>query len=228
MARKSLKCPKCDRSFAMPAHLQRHLNSMHGAKRPSVRAMRKGGRRGRPPGRPPGRPRVGRPAAAGALGSAGASDLIGRMRDYHADLEMRRSSLESEITAVTSAIEAMGGSGMTMGVRRRVGRPPGKRGRPAGRVGRPAGRVGRPAGRVGRPAGRVGRPRGSGGREGSLRDFVFKAMGQTSAPMSPREIAAAVMNLGYKTAAKDLTKAVSNLIPQAKEIKRMGFGRYQL
>ncbi len=29
--RKTIKCPRCDRKFAMQAHVQRHLNTMHGA-----------------------------------------------------------------------------------------------------------------------------------------------------------------------------------------------------
>jgi len=28
---KTLKCSKCDRRFSMPAHLARHMNTMHGS-----------------------------------------------------------------------------------------------------------------------------------------------------------------------------------------------------
>jgi len=31
--RRSLKCPRCDRRFAMPVHLGRHLSATHGKKK---------------------------------------------------------------------------------------------------------------------------------------------------------------------------------------------------
>lgn len=40
---KRLSCPHCSRKFALPAHLARHINSSHGARRPKAAA-----RRGRP------------------------------------------------------------------------------------------------------------------------------------------------------------------------------------
>ena len=36
MPRKKHKCPKCDRSFKMAAHLARHAGSAHGAKKKKV------------------------------------------------------------------------------------------------------------------------------------------------------------------------------------------------
>ena len=33
MPKKKFKCPKCDRSFAMPGHLGRHMTATHGAKK---------------------------------------------------------------------------------------------------------------------------------------------------------------------------------------------------
>ena len=33
MAKKKFKCPKCDRSFSMAAHLARHTTTMHATKR---------------------------------------------------------------------------------------------------------------------------------------------------------------------------------------------------
>ncbi len=35
MPKKTFKCPKCDRSFKMAAHLARHAGSAHGAKKKS-------------------------------------------------------------------------------------------------------------------------------------------------------------------------------------------------
>ncbi len=56
MPRKKHKCPKCDRSFKMAAHLARHATSAHGAKKKTAKkAKRRGKKRtakklGRPKG----------------------------------------------------------------------------------------------------------------------------------------------------------------------------------
>lgn len=45
MARKKFKCPNCDRSFSMAAHLARHTSTMHGTKHKTKKASkRKAGR----------------------------------------------------------------------------------------------------------------------------------------------------------------------------------------
>lgn len=79
MATGSLKCPKCDRTFGMAAHLARHLSAGHG-KKPAVQkkaakradrrvaatagAMAAGKKRG--PGRPKGSgKKLGRPKGSG-------------------------------------------------------------------------------------------------------------------------------------------------------------------
>ena len=199
MAKGSFKCTRCDRKFSMAAHLARHVNSMHGAKRRTPAAKAKA-RRG--PAKLRAR-RVGRPAAARVVGLGGSADLVTRMRTYHGTLVDRRDSLDAEISAITTAIEAMG---VTAPRSRRAAR---SRGRVA--VAR------KPRGRVGRVA-----------RAGSLKQFIVKAMGQRSTPMSPKEIAVAVVRTGYRSKAKDLTKAVSNTLPQLKKIKKVGFGKYRL
>lgn len=70
--------------------------------------------------------------------------------------------------------------------------------------------------------------RGDGHREGSLKSFIVSALGRRGAPATPKEIAAKVMQSGYKSRAVDLTKAVSNALPELNEVKRTGFGRYSL
>ena len=70
--------------------------------------------------------------------------------------------------------------------------------------------------------------RGAGAREGSLKSFIVKVLGRQSTPATPKEIAFKVMRSGYKSRAKDLTKAVSNALPELKAIKKVGFGRYSL
>ncbi len=60
-AKRKLKCPKCDRTFSIAAHLARHVNSIHASKakkkvakkkasKRKVRRVRKAKRAGRPPG----------------------------------------------------------------------------------------------------------------------------------------------------------------------------------
>ena len=68
---------------------------------------------------------------------------------------------------------------------------------------------------------------GAGGaRAGSLKDRIVKVLRQRTKPMTPKDIAAAVRNAGYKTKAKDLTKAVSNALPEMKMVKRVDRGLY--
>ncbi len=44
--------------------------------------------------------------------------------------------------------------------------------------------------------------------------------------MSPNDIGLSVKKAGFKTKAKDITKAVSNVLPELKMVKRVGFGMY--
>ncbi len=73
-----------------------------------------------------------------------------------------------------------------------------------------------------------GRPAGSVGRAGSLKSYVAKVLSQRSSPMSPKAIAAKIVKAGHKSKAKDLTKAVSNALPQLKMVKKVGFGMYRM
>ena len=203
MARGKFKCSKCDRSFSMAAHLARHVNAIH--KRKTGAAMAK---KRRVTARATGVRKVGRPtgirrrkAVGTTLAGTGAVQLISSMQTYHSGLLARREGIEAEITAIGQAIEAMG---MVPASRTRRA----KRGRP---VGRP---VGRPAGR---PA-----------RAGSLKTYIVKVLGQRSTAMSPKDIAARIVKAGYKSKAKDLTKAVSNTLPQLKQVKKVGFGKYKV
>ncbi len=70
--------------------------------------------------------------------------------------------------------------------------------------------------------------RGAGHREGSLKSYIVTVLGRQGAPATPKEIAAKVMQAGYKSRAVDLTKAVSNALPELNEVKRIGFGKYSL
>ena len=81
--------------------------------------------------------------------------------------------------------------------------------------------------KIGRPAG-PGRPRGSAPREGSLKNYIVRVLKQNSKPLSPNDIGIRVVKAGFKTKAKDLTKAVSNTLPQLGNVKRIGFGMYKI
>lgn len=209
MAAGPFKCPKCERSFSMAAHLARHTSTIHAGKRGPRPGVRRGrGRRGR---RGPGRPR-GSGKMARMSASDGASRVLKEMQAYHSELTGRRATLEAQIAGIANALSVMGAvpAGRPVGGRRR-GRPPGRRrGRPPGRP----------------PARPVGRPVGSGGRAGSLRETIVRVLRQRSKPLSPRDIAEGVRRSGYRTTSKNLAKAVSNTLPEIDNVRKVGRGLY--
>ncbi|UCE58955.1 MAG: C2H2-type zinc finger protein [Phycisphaerales bacterium] len=188
-----LKCSKCSRTFSMPAHLARHMNTIHragsarGKKRPVAKAK---GKVGRPKG-------SGAKKVAARVAVGGVERLVGEMQTYLADVSAQRAALDAEVAAVTAAMKAIGAA-VPRG--RMVGAAPKKRGRPAGR----------------------------GPRPGSLKSYITKVLGQRATSMSPNEIAVAVRKAGYQSDAKDLTKAVSNTLPDLKGVKKVGFGQYRV
>ncbi|UCC31560.1 MAG: C2H2-type zinc finger protein [Phycisphaerales bacterium] len=199
---KSFRCTKCDRTFSMPAHLARHLNTIHRRKKGKKPAAGKAKKVKRRVGRPKGvrakvvarrKPRV-RRAARPVAGVS--TRLLSDMRAYHGELLAQRASLDGQINAVATAMQALG--------------------------------VGGPKTRKRRVYKKRGRPAGKGVRAGSLKDYIVRVLRQTTRPMSPRDIGAGVVKAGFRTKAKDITKAVSNTLPQLKGIKKMGFGMYQL
>lgn len=74
---------------------------------------------------------------------------------------------------------------------------------------------------------RRGRPPGSGGRANSLKPAILRVLRQRSTPLSPREIASAVVKVGYQTKSTNLTKAVSNVLPQMTGVRKVGRGQYR-
>lgn len=203
MPRTSLKCTKCKRKFKMPAHLARHMNTIHAtkrhkttiamAKKVKARVGRPKGVRSRVLGRPKRKIQLGRVQAWGE-GSAG---VIDAMQAYHGNLMAERDSLDAQIDAFARAMETLGTATPAKATRRRGAK-------------------------------KLGRPRGSGARPGSLKDHIVRVLRQTSRPMGPRDIGASVKKAGFKTKAKDITKAVSNTLPTLKGIKKVGFGMYQM
>ena len=83
------------------------------------------------------------------------------------------------------------------------------------------------AGRTFSSGARRGRPPGSGGRANSLKPAILRVLRQRSTPLSPREIASAVVKSGYQTKSTNLTKAVSNVLPQMTDVRKVGRGQYR-
>ena len=187
----SFKCPKCDRSFSMAAHLGRHANTIHGSRKgPKPVAKRKPGR--------PRKNRVGRPkgsrsfARAGAATGEGVTRLLSQMQSFYSELTARRSSLDAQIAGMEGAINILGAAPK------------------AGATGR-----------------KLGRPSGSGSRAGSLKDTIVRVLRQRAVALSPKEIAAKVVQSGYKTSTKNLTKAISNTLPEINTVRKVGRGLYR-
>ena len=189
MAPGSFKCPKCERSFSMAAHLARHTNTIHGPRRGPKPMARRGP--GRPRKRRVGRPKGSRSYAHAATGD-GATQLLSQMQSYYSDLTARRASLEAQIAGMESAINIMGAAPQGRATGRKRGRPP-----------------------------------GSGSRAGSLKDTIVRVLRQRAKALSPKEIAAGVVKIGYRTSTKNLTKAVSNTLPDMTDIRKVGRGLYQ-
>ncbi len=189
MPRKNLKCSRCSRTFSMPAHLARHMNTTHAS--PAARAARQRARGGAGKAR-------GRASAVVMSGSnlsfEDSSDLLTGIQAYHETLLAKRDQIDRELSALGGALSALGSTGVASP---KVGFA--KRGR-----------------------------RGPGAREGSLKSFIVKILERQSSAATPKEIASKVLRSGYKSKAKDLTKAVSNALPELKKIKKVGFGMYTL
>ena len=185
------KCPKCERSFSMAAHLARHANTIHASRRrlkPTAR-RKPGIARARRIGRPKGSRSF---ARANASGGDGAARLISQMQSFYSELTSRRSNLDAQIAGMESAINILGAA---------------PQGRSTGR--------------------KLGRPAGSGSRTGSLKDTIVRVLRQRAVALSPREIAARVVKAGYKTSTKNLTKAISNTLPEINNVRKVGRGLYR-
>lgn len=218
MAKGEFKCPRCDRTFSMAAHLARHNSTTHAPKGRKKRAKKKTRRRKakRKVGRPKGtkkkagkrkargkvrrgkgkkkvrRAKVARRAARRPL-ARGTAGLIREMQTHQSQLSAQQADLEAEITAITGAIDAMGAAPAARPARRR------RRGRA---------------------------PRGP--RPGSLKDFIARVLRGKVRPMSPAKIADRVKKAGYKTKAKNLPNMVSNALAQTPGVKKAGRGLYRV
>lgn len=196
MAKAVFKCPKCDRSFSMNAHLARHMNTIHASPQRRKAAAKKRVKRAKLAGKKVVAKRKARVLSVRKAPAGGSGRVLREMKAYHADLAAMRSSLNAQIDAIEVAMEAM------TGIRAKAA-PQRQRRAPA-------------------------RGRGRSGRAGSLKDSVVNVLRKHRTPMSPRDLSSAVVRAGYKTKAKDLTKAISNILPQLKMVKKVGRGMYRV
>jgi len=90
--KKTLKCPRCDRTFGMPGHLARHMNAIHKRKRKKTVKKKAGrGRRGKRVGRPKG------PAARMGLGKMTVEQLTQVIAAARAEAQRKIADLERAI-----------------------------------------------------------------------------------------------------------------------------------
>lgn len=225
---KKFKCSRCTRRFSMAAHLARHM-ATHGVKS-------KGNVSGRRSRRGPGRPRGSRNATHSTVASIGGESgivrLINEMDAYRDQLAVQLDALNAEIQSVDAAMDAISGS---------IGASAGdvRRGRPSSAI---AGqRINAALTRARRRVKIVGtlhtggkrqrgRPTGSTTRNtgGSLKQAIVKVLRRSPRSMSPKQIASAVQTTGYKSYAADLTKLISNTLPEIDLVKKIGRGQYQI
>ena len=100
MARKKFKCPRCERRFSMAAHLARHVSTIHRRKM-KKKAPRAAAKRG-PVRR---RGQVLRVRTGSSIGAAGVSASL---RTYHEELTAQVAALDSQMSAVDGAMQALG------------------------------------------------------------------------------------------------------------------------
>jgi len=189
----SFKCPKCDRSFIMAAHLGRHINTIHGSRKKPKPASKRTPARSR-------RSRIDRPkgsrtmspsfARAGAATGEGVTRLLSQMQSYYSELTERRSILDAQIAGMEGAINILGTAPRATSTGRKL-------------------------------------VRHSGSRSGSLKDTIVRVLRQRAVALSPKEIAAKVVQAGYKTSTKNLTKAISNTLPEINTVRKVGRGLYR-
>jgi len=202
MAKGEFKCSECSRTFTMAAHLARHRNAVHGAKRAgrrttgrAARGGRKTARSARTPARPAPR-RATAPPARTPQGAAGMTRLVADLQAYHRELTAQRAGLDQQIAAIDSALQAMDIRPANPTVRRAARRP-------------------------------ARRPAAQSGKAGSLKEYIVKVLRGSSKPMSPKEIADSAVKAGYKTKAKNLVNIVSNSLPDTPGVKKAGRGLYR-
>ncbi len=203
MPRAKFRCKRCKRSFKMAAHLARHKSTIHA---PKKRKVAKANTTKKKAKRSTVRRKVVRTVAASRakigprrMSSTGVSGFAGIIDAMKA----QQSELLTQRTSLDAQIDAFARAMEAIGAATPTGRTP---------------RAGKTRGR------RVAVV----GKAGSLKNYIVRVLRQSSKPMSPKDIGTRVKKAGFRTKAKDLTKAVGNALPRLKTVKRVGYGKYQL
>lgn len=97
MARKTLKCRRCKRTFSMPAHLARHMSAAHGRVK-STKARKKRARRGN---------RKTSVRMAPEVLSEGRARVFAAMEVHLRELEAEALSLTGRLQAASAAARAL-------------------------------------------------------------------------------------------------------------------------
>lgn len=203
--RKKFKCPKCDRRFSMAAHVGRHLNTIHASKTGQKSGgKRRSGTRGEAGVAPASSRRTHGQEARATWGRGSSPASASRVpgAGLVTDLRAYYDNLavhRSTLDARIAAVDKALRSLQPVGAAPAPQAAPPKRGRPAGRR----------------------------SKADSLSDFIVRALGRRSKPMSPREIAAGLKQVGYESKTKDLAHAVTKMLPKIKAVRKVGFGLYQ-
>ncbi len=197
------ECKRCKRSFIMAAHLARHMSAIHGSKKRKISNTNTTKKKAK---RSTLQPRVIRTMAASRA-------KIGPIRVFSSAvsgsegiidaMQYYHSGLLAQRSSLDAQIDAYARAMETI------------------RAATPTSGTRRAYKKRGRPVEAVGRP-------GSLKSYIVRVLRQRSKPMSLQDIGTRVKKAGYKTKAKNLTKAVSNTLPGLKYVKRVGWGKYQL
>jgi len=162
---------------------------------PRKRSGRRGGRR---------RGRSG--WGQGSVRGDGSSRLLADMRAYHAQLAAQCASVEAEMSAISTAMRAMG----AVPQRSATARPS---------AARPA------RGRGGRP---IRGPRGAGR---SLKDYIAKVVSGSGQAMRLVDITNGVKKSGYQTSSKNLSNQVSMALAdmaRRKRVRKVARGMYSV
>jgi len=122
-----------------------------------------------------------------------------------AKLSAQRNKLVAELAKVDRDIAKLGGATESGKVRKRAGRPAGRK-KAAKKVSK-------------RRKGRKGKP---------LVDYIHRVLAKKSGGMRVKEVAAAVKKAGYKTRSKDFYGIVAAALRDDKRFKRLGRGVYAL
>jgi len=148
-----------------------------------------------PRGRKRGRPRGSKNSVSGGASAAALPNLHMAMDS----LQRQRAQIDTQISAVATAIAALSGTAM---------------------VSYSAPRAGGTGRGPGRPAGRPP-------RKGSLKDYILRVMSGGDV-MAVKDITSGIMKAGFKTANKTLAKSVGIALTQLKsQVKKVGRGQFK-